>query len=192
MRRKANDIIALFDLRNRAKLINQEPIRHSLYPQLPFSSSHKYHTSKEENRKMENPAYDESHLTLYITMSQIFSIWVVPFHVSPVRLTTVINLTTDSGVQKPSMVNGNHTLYYITKQEDLYQVSEWIKFLVPHVGHLFVLAFQSFATLFCLLGVVILYPIMWLEERRVIPYKILRKGNLVYNIERKIPEIKKE
>jgi hypothetical protein len=55
MRRKANDIIALFDLRNRAKLINQEPIRHSLYPQLPFSSSHKYHTSKEENRKMENP-----------------------------------------------------------------------------------------------------------------------------------------
>ncbi|GIK06001.1 hypothetical protein Aspvir_010119 [Aspergillus viridinutans] len=137
-------------------------------------------------------AYDESHLTLYITLSQIFSIWVVPFHVSPVKLTTVINLTTDSGVQKPSMVNGDHTLYYIAKQEDLYQVSEWIKFVVPHVGHLFVLAFQSFATLFCILGVAIFYPIMWLEERRVIPYKMLRKGNLVYNIERKIPEIKKE
>ncbi|KAF7163061.1 hypothetical protein CNMCM5623_008081 [Aspergillus felis] len=148
------------------------------------------------------PSYDGSrwaitkifqcHLTLYITLSQIFSIWVVPFHVSPVRLTTVINLTTDSGVQKPSMVNGDHTLYYIAKQEDLYQVSEFVKFVVPHVGHLFVLAFQSFATLFCILGVVIFYPIMWLEERRVIPYKMLRKGNLVYNIGRKIPEIKKE
>ncbi|GFF30678.1 hypothetical protein IFM51744_01205 [Aspergillus udagawae] len=136
-------------------------------------------------------AYDESRLTLYITLSQIFSIWVVPFHVSPVKLTTVINLTTDSGVQKPSMVNGGHTLYYIAKQEDLYQVSEFIKFVVPHVGHLFVLAFQSFATLFCILGVAVFYPILWLEERRVIPYKMLRKGNLVYNIERKIPEIKK-
>ncbi|GFF24200.1 hypothetical protein IFM46972_00964 [Aspergillus udagawae] len=130
-------------------------------------------------------------LTLYITLSQIFSIWVVPFHVSPVKLTTVINLTTDSGVQKPSMVNGGHTLYYIAKQEDLYQVSEFIKFVVPHVGHLFVLAFQSFATLFCILGVAVFYPILWLEERGVIPYKMLRKGNLVYNIERKIPEIKR-
>ncbi|EAW07033.1 uncharacterized protein ACLA_087380 [Aspergillus clavatus NRRL 1] len=137
-------------------------------------------------------AYDEQHLTLYITLSQIFSIWLVPFHVSPVRLTTVINLTTDSGEiddQKP-MVNGDYTRYYIAKQEDLYQVSEWIKFLVPHVGHLIVLAFQSFATLFCIVGVAVFYPILWLEERRYIPYKVLRKGNLVYNIERKIPEIR--
>lgn len=136
-------------------------------------------------------AYDENHLTLYITLSQIFSIWVVPFHVAPVRLTTVINLTTNSGVQKPSM-NGDHTLYYIAKQEDLYQVSEFIKFVVPHVGHLIVLAWQSFATLVCIIAVGIFYPILWLEERRVIPYKMLRKGNIAYNIERKIPEIKRE
>ncbi|RHZ62566.1 uncharacterized protein CDV56_108084 [Aspergillus thermomutatus] len=139
----------------------------------------------------QSTAYDENHLTLYITLSQIFSIWLVPFHVSPVKLTSVINLTTNAGGQKP-LTNGDRTLHYIAKQEDLYQVSEWIKFLVPHVGHLFVLAFQSFATLFCIVGVAIFYPIMWLEERRVIPYKMLRKGNLVYNIEKKIPEIKKE
>ena len=43
-------------------------------------------------------AFDEKNLKLYVHMSQIFSIWVVPFHVAPVTLTTVLDLTTDADV----------------------------------------------------------------------------------------------
>lgn len=124
-------------------------------------------------------------------MSQIFSIWLVPFHVAPVTLTTVLDLTTDSA-QSNAPTNGDHgTRYYITKQEDLYQPSEFVKFLLPHVGHWLVLAWHLIATLFCVLGVTALWPMLWLEENGYLPTWISR-GNLVYDLGNKIPEIKKE
>lgn len=122
-------------------------------------------------------------------MSQIFSIWLVPFHVAPVTLTTVLDLTTSPGEEKHTM-NGDHTHYYIAKQEDLYQVSEFIKFIVPHLGQFFVLMWQAFATLFCIIGVALFWPLVWLEESGWIPGRVLRGGNLSYDVNRKIPEIK--
>lgn len=122
-------------------------------------------------------------------MSQIFSIWLVPFHVAPVTLTTVLDLTTSPGEEKHT-INGERTHYYITKQEDLYQTSEFVKFVIPHVGNLFVFVFQAFATFFCILGVVFLWPLMWLEEQGLIPGRLLRGGNLAYDVDRKLPEIK--
>lgn len=133
-------------------------------------------------------AFDEEHYKLYVHMSQIFSIWVVPFHVAPVTLTTVLDLTTDP-TQSDASVNGDHRLYYITKQEDLYQTSEFVKFVVPHVGHGLVVAWHLIATLFCLLGVTCLWPLLWLEEKGYLPGQIAPGGNLAYNLERKIPEI---
>lgn len=125
-------------------------------------------------------------------MSQIFSIWLIPFHVAPVTLTTVLDLTTDSDVdhREDSQVNGEKTLYYITKQEDLYQVSEFVKFVIPHFGHFLVVVFNLFATLFCVLGTLVFYPITWLEEKRYIPDKVLKGGNLAYDMELKVPEIR--
>lgn len=133
-------------------------------------------------------AFDEKNLKLYVHMSQIFSIWVVPFHVAPVTLTTVLDLTTDAS-QSNAPTNGDRTLYYISKQEDLYQSSEFVKFVVPHVGHWLVTIWHLIATLFCVLGVTLLWPMLWLEENGYLPGRVAQ-GNLAYDIQKKIPEIK--
>ncbi|CEO59666.1 hypothetical protein PMG11_04334 [Penicillium brasilianum] len=135
-------------------------------------------------------AFDEDHQKLYVHMSQLFSIWLVPFHVAPVTLTTVLDLTTDAA-NSSAPANGDHTRYYITKQEDLYQTSEFVKFLLPHVGYWLVLAWHLIATFFCILGVTLLWPMLWLEEKGYLPHWISR-GNLAYDIAEKIPDIKKE
>ncbi|KAJ5190163.1 uncharacterized protein N7498_009148 [Penicillium cinerascens] len=134
-------------------------------------------------------AFDEDHLKLYVQMSQVFSIWIVPFHVASVTLTTVLDLTTDSK-KASSSANGARPLYYISKQEDLYQTSEFAKFILPHVGHWLVTSWHLIATLFCLLGVTLLWPMLWLEENGYLPGRIAQ-GNLAYNIDRKVSEIKK-
>lgn len=187
------------------------------YPGSPywsFSANIKYYV-------LRAVAFDESNLILYVTLSQIFSVWIWPFHVSPATLTVKLHLTTDREGESappprhpvetddnnnnsqnhhshdPTQTNGDTsaaqpTLYYIAKQEDLYQTSEWIKFFLPHIGYWLVVAGQLLATLACIVGVYALWPIMWLEEKRVIPERLLKGGNLVYNIEKKIPEIKRE
>ncbi|KAJ5930240.1 hypothetical protein N7466_005733 [Penicillium verhagenii] len=131
-------------------------------------------------------AFDEKNLKLFVQMSQVFSIWIVPFHVAPVTLTTVLNLTTES-----SESNQNKSLYYIKKQEDLYQTSEFIKFLLPHVGHWIVTAWHLFATFFCIIGVYALWPMLWLEENGYLPARIAQ-GNLASNFDREIAEIKQK
>ncbi|KAJ5538915.1 hypothetical protein N7494_008394 [Penicillium frequentans] len=131
-------------------------------------------------------AFDEQNLKLYIHMSQIFSIWIIPFHVAPVTLTTVLDLTTDS-----SQSHDDHPLYYIKKQEDLYQTSEFIKFVLPHVGHWLVSAWHLFATFFCIIGVFALWPMLWLEENGYLPGRIAQ-GNLAYSIDRNIADIKQK
>lgn len=122
-------------------------------------------------------------------MSQLFSIWLLPFHVAPVTLTSILTLTTSPGEEKHT-TNGTRTHYFIAKQEDLYQTSEFIKFVVPHIGHLVIYTWQAFATLFCLFGVALFWPLVWLEERGWVPGRVLRGGNLVSDIDKKIPDIK--
>lgn len=122
-------------------------------------------------------------------MSQIFSIWVVPFHVAPVTLTTVLDLTTNY-TQSNALTNGDRTLYYIAKQEDFYQTSEFVKFILPHVGHWLILAWQLIATFFSILGVTCLWPILWLEENGHLPSRLALWGNLASNMDQKLPEIK--
>lgn len=136
-------------------------------------------------------AFDKEHLKLYVHMSQIFSIWIVPFHVAPVTLTTALDLTTDSGLSD-TRTNGDHTKYYITKQEDFYQPSEFIKFIFPHFGHWLVSAWHLIATFFCLVGVVLLWPIVWLEENDYLPSRLADGGNLACNIQNKLPEIHRD
>ncbi|PVH97282.1 hypothetical protein DM02DRAFT_473173, partial [Periconia macrospinosa] len=99
-------------------------------------------------------AFDEPNSTLYVNFSQVFSIWLLPFHRSPVNCTTVIHLRRNRADGK----------YYIDSQNDLYQVDEFIKFVLPP-GWMLVWAWQFWSTLFCLLGAVALTPITWLEER---------------------------
>ncbi|KAJ5220522.1 hypothetical protein N7468_009726 [Penicillium chermesinum] len=123
--------------------------------------------------EIHSTAFDEKNLKLYVHMSQIFSIWVVPFHVAPGENRT----------------DGVDTLYYITQQEDLYQTSEFVKFILPHVGYWLVLGWHLIATLFCVLGSFFLWPMLWLEENGYLPGWIA-KGNVAYDMDLKIHEIK--
>lgn len=98
-------------------------------------------------------AFDEPNLLLYVQLFQIFRIWVIPFYYAPVELTTVITLEHNQEDGK----------YYIAKQNDLYQVDQFMKFLVPG-SWVLVLLWQFWATFFCIIGVILGVPITWVEE----------------------------
>jgi hypothetical protein len=53
--------------------------------------------------------------------------------------------------------------YYIAKQDDLYQVDQWIRFIAPG-GWMLIWLWQAWATIFCVVGTVLLWPITWIEE----------------------------
>lgn len=139
-------------------------------------------------------AFDKQNLKLYATISQVFSIFVIPFYRAPVTLTTVLDLERkipDEKSNSPTVPLHNRRrassseagdgggdsndgepapLYYIASQEDFYQTSEWIKFLLPYgIGVSIATAWQAFATLFCILATFVLWPIVWLEENRYLP-----------------------
>ncbi|KAJ9607172.1 hypothetical protein H2200_008244 [Cladophialophora chaetospira] len=137
-------------------------------------------------------AFDEKNLRLYVSLHQSFKLWIVPFYNAPVKLVTVLQLTTnptlaitDRGeiVDTPNTAdadqvtyqkgNGHreasesasnddhweqedrHTKveYWIQSQNDLYQTTEWIKFLVPWgAGVLLLVLWQFYATLLCVIG----------------------------------------
>ncbi|KAF9890119.1 hypothetical protein FE257_006280 [Aspergillus nanangensis] len=102
--------------------------------------------------EIHSTALDEEHLKLYVTMSHTFAFWFLLFHSGPVVLTTVLNL------QKDSLKDPNKPLYYITQQEDFYQTSEFVKFVVPRFGDLFVISAQLLATWFCMATVCVCWP----------------------------------
>ncbi|KAL2817497.1 hypothetical protein BDW59DRAFT_152557 [Aspergillus cavernicola] len=147
-------------------------------------------------------AYDKQNLKLYVTIFQIFSIWLIPFYSAPVTLTTVLDLTTDQNpgarkgtVSSPGVVEKKR-YYYIQKQEDLYQPSEFIKFVLPFgVGHWMVMMCHAFASVFSILGVFALWPIMWAEERGYFDYFYeTRKGareGVVDALNNHIPDMKR-
>lgn len=98
-------------------------------------------------------AYDSSKLILYVNISQIFRIWFIPLIYAPVTLTTVLQLWQDPATAK----------YCITSQNDLYQVNEFVKFIWPG-GFIVVWIWQLTATMLCLAGALIFWPISWWLE----------------------------
>ncbi|KAF2007894.1 hypothetical protein P154DRAFT_11340 [Amniculicola lignicola CBS 123094] len=98
-------------------------------------------------------AYDEQNLTLYVNLSQVFRIWVIPFYYAPVNLVTMLKLKHNRG-------NGK---YYIDSQNDLYQVDQFVRFFVPG-GWILVCVWHALATFFCLIGAIALWPVTVIEE----------------------------
>ncbi|CAK3801241.1 hypothetical protein DOTSEDRAFT_69674 [Lecanosticta acicola] len=85
-------------------------------------------------------AFDETNLILYVNISQVFAIWLVPFHRAPVTLTTQLQLVRGSPSRK----------YYIQSQNDLYQADQLVKFFAPWgIGQTFVLLVNFWATFLC-------------------------------------------
>nr|KMM63679.1 hypothetical protein CPAG_00033 [Coccidioides posadasii RMSCC 3488] len=158
--------------------------------------------------KVESVAFDAENLLLYVTISQVFRIFFIPFYVAPVTLTTVLTLTTsrsshdnqhrdrdtllsattansdrdnddtlshlqpgsvaasDPGQGSPEL--SSQTLYYISVQNDLYQTSEFIKFILPFgIGSILVFLWHSLATFISVGCALILWPSTFVEEPRL-------------------------
>jgi hypothetical protein len=59
--------------------------------------------------------------------------------------------------------NKGDNKYYIRSQNDLYQVDQWIKFLLPG-GWALIFLWHAWASFFSLVGTYVLYPVTWVEE----------------------------
>ncbi|KAJ4383258.1 hypothetical protein N0V86_001303 [Didymella sp. IMI 355093] len=103
---------------------------------------------------VQSVAFDESNLILYVSIFQIFRIWLIPFYYAPVYLTSVIKLERNEDDGK----------YYIESQDDLYAIDQWIRFIAPG-GWILVYLWQFWASFFCVIGTIILHPITLIEER---------------------------
>lgn len=107
-------------------------------------------------------AFDEKNLILYATIHQIFSIWIIPFWRAPVTLTTVLQLVE---IPPSSSAREKRLTYLIQSQNDLYQVTEFVKFgSLFGVLRVLVLLGQFIATGFCVLGAYLLWPVSWVEQ----------------------------
>ncbi|KAH9828928.1 40S ribosomal protein S7 [Teratosphaeria destructans] len=107
------------------------------------------------------PAFDETNLILYVNCSQVFAIWFLPFHRSPVTLTTVLNLTRTN----PTTSATARSTYLITSQNDLYQVDQFVRFFAPWgIGDLTVLIWHAIATISCVLLAFVCTPFSVLEQ----------------------------
>ncbi|KAK7516107.1 uncharacterized protein IWZ02DRAFT_50243 [Phyllosticta citriasiana] len=135
-------------------------------------------------------AFDKQNLILYVHISQIFRVWVIPFHYAPVSLVTVLQLerhsphdgavggaggggggdanstrstSTNGGSRQGSSAVGDGR-YYISSQNDLYQTTEFPRFVFPP-AFVIVWFWQLFATVFCNVAALVLTPVTWAEER---------------------------
>lgn len=112
---------------------------------------------------IESIAFDSKTLRLYVTMHQVFRIWIIPFFSASVTLTTLLQLV-EEPYPTPHHPN-KRSLYFIQSQNDLYQVNEWIKFISPFgILSLLLLTWQLIATGLCVLGAVALWPVSWAEQ----------------------------
>jgi hypothetical protein len=91
---------------------------------------------------------------------------------SPRRPERGASVPTLSPILPPLQRRYPRRVYYISSQEDMYQTSEFIKFIVPFgIGATLVAIFHFFATLFCLAGVLALWPVTWAEEKGYLPLR---------------------
>ena len=108
-------------------------------------------------------AYDKENLTLYVSIHQLFHIFLLPrflFSPASVSLVTVLQLH--------PIHSGGKKRYLIRSQNDLYQVNEFAKFVsLFGVLSVIVLAFQLVATGVCVLGAVGGWPVSWVEQHVV-------------------------
>ncbi|KAH0490807.1 hypothetical protein TgHK011_002259 [Trichoderma gracile] len=121
---------------------------------------------------VDSAVFDQRNNTLYVSIRQTFSIWFIPLHSSRVKLLSVLRLVqgsssepgqlsppkyyaaadvssgrSSSSVSSALAGPGQERLrYYIASQEDLYQTTDFVAFVVPYLGPLLVLLWQLYST----------------------------------------------
>ncbi|KAL2175647.1 uncharacterized protein P884DRAFT_247213 [Thermothelomyces heterothallicus CBS 202.75] len=126
--------------------------------------------------EIESCVHDERANLLYLTIFQVFSIWFIPFHRAPVRLVSEKRQAVQEGAEPSyaavtagdapasdaasSSAAGPPTRYVIDRQQDLYQVNEFLRFVALQPGSAAAGFLQLVATLMCLLGATLLSPLI--------------------------------
>ncbi|KAH7125822.1 hypothetical protein EDB81DRAFT_201275 [Dactylonectria macrodidyma] len=129
--------------------------------------------------RFESVAFDQSRGILYVSLRQNFVVWFIPFYSAPVRLVSVLHLAQripswpeQKDVTTADQNNGlldnrgsKKPIYYISCQEDLYPVSDCIRFVLPGFGPYLWLSWQLFSTFLCAMGSILFFPIYILLNR---------------------------
>ncbi len=172
---------------------------------LPRVGSHAFAGRSMLIRKI---VFDKHNKKLYLSISQVFAIWFIPFYRAPVHLITVIDLVQRPTGNNDQISRGSHgshqgtnhasehdmpsyaevaaappsnsrqvswstgeddsavgqgqMQYMIARQEDFYQVNEFLKFILPLVGAPGWAVWQIMSTLICAVGVLACWPALHL------------------------------
>lgn len=130
-------------------------------PSPPSTPSNNPRLDPQANTPLPPQAYDPKNLILYLNITQLFSLWFIPFHHARVTLTVELHLTHPPNSKK----------FYIHAQNDLYQNDQLLRFAMPFgLAEFFMHLFQYSSTLMCVLGAFLLAPAtkmqqQWLERR---------------------------
>lgn len=96
-------------------------------------------------------------------MTQIFAVWFIPFYRAKVDLIAVLTLVSQTpsvsyrreGLQYSDVTAERRPRYFIAKQEDHYQVNDFINFLLPGLGPMLCTWGQNLATIACVIGALV-------------------------------------
>lgn len=125
--------------------------------------------------------FDQRSGLLYVTIRQTFALWFIPFYKAPVRLVTVLQLSsraswesnetvTRNGIVEGGGRDGKGTTalagpgqerarYYIASQEDLYPLGDCLQFLLPGLGPLLWFFWQLYNSALCVFGSLLFLPL---------------------------------
>lgn len=115
---------------------------------------------------------------LYVSIRQTFAVWFIPLYKAPVHLVSVLSLTqrpSSSSSTRNSNTSYSEALagpgqersrYYITNQNDLYQVNDFVNFLLPGLGPVLWFLWQLYSTGLCVLGSLVFLPLYMVLNKR--------------------------
>lgn len=118
---------------------------------------------------IDSVAFDEKQGLLYVSIRQVFSIWFVPFYSAPVKLVTVLKVESraadSSGRIAARASDVVDSKWFITSQEDLYQMNDCIQFGLPRVGNAIWTIWQLCSTVICVIMSLLFLPLYFLFNK---------------------------
>ncbi|KAI0870965.1 hypothetical protein GGS24DRAFT_85511 [Hypoxylon argillaceum] len=146
--------------------------------------------------KVDSTSFDRKTNSLYVTIRQTFTLWIVPFslwqaNVKLVCLLKLMKLDVDEN-RKPLLPRNrrerkNHnkkaampypkSLYFIHGQQDHYQSDDMLKFIAPLGASALYYLWQLLATFLCIIGATLLWPVTSVYERHLNKATQKGKGN---------------
>ncbi|KAI0432543.1 hypothetical protein F5Y09DRAFT_140661 [Xylaria sp. FL1042] len=135
--------------------------------------------------EVDSTSFDKRTNSLYATIRQTFTIWIVPFSLwqANVQLVCLLDLVClpvdenkqpllshDQSARKNGYANAASPKkrYFIRGQQDHYQTNDMLKFIAPLGASAICFLWQLFATFLSAVGVAFLWPVTSIYERGII------------------------